>query len=299
MENKKVVLVTGSSSGFGRLIVEKLGSEGHEVFASMRDIEGRNKDKAADLERWSHDNHAHVHVIELDVTSDESVQGAVDDILEVAGKIDVVVNNAGMGSFGVNESFSMEDVQKIYDVNVLGPMRVNKSVLPHMRENKAGLLVQISSIAGRTVFPTMGVYASTKFAIEALSETYRYELAHQGVDSVIIEPGGYPTDFFANVFQPSHPETNKQYGPLTEQFEKTMGAFMESLSGENGPNPKDIADAVSNLMATPTGERPLRTVVSPDGMKEGAEAINNVSTQVQGQMMEGFGLSDHMQPKAK
>jgi short-subunit dehydrogenase len=283
----KTILVTGSSSGFGKLIVQTLAAKGHTVYASMRSSFKKNKAAAEELTKWGKENKFNVHVIELDVTKDESVKNAIEEIINQSGRIDIVVNNAGRGNYGVSESFSIDEIKSLFEVNVFGPMRVNQIVLPHMRKQKSGLIIQISSGLGRIIIPFMGIYSGTKFAIEAISEGQSYELKSLGIDMTIIEPGGYPTQFHANTLHPTK-ELTKEYGPGAEMATKSMHQWAESLKGPNAPNPQEIADAVLKIIQMPQGTRPLRINVGPGA--EGAQAINKVSEQIQSQILQRYGM---------
>src|SRR5258708_4441691 len=139
-----------------------------------------------------------IHILELDVTNDASVERAVDAAIAKAGRIDVAINNAGYYLSGLAEAVTTEQAQRLMDANFFGPVRINRAVLPHMRRQRSGVLMHISSGAGRVVLPSGGFYCASKFALEALAEAYSYELASQGIESVIVEPGQYETPVFGN-----------------------------------------------------------------------------------------------------
>jgi len=240
----------------------------------MRGVEGKNKEAAAALKAKG------AHVVEIDVTDENSVNSGVAAALDAAGGLDVVINNAGLGVIGLQETFTAEDWQKQFDVNVFGVQRVNRAVLPHMREQGSGLLIQISSLLGRFVFPFLGPYNASKFAVEALAENYRVELSAFGVDSIVVEPGGYGTDFQGSLMTPSDEQRVKSYGDFANAPQQLMGGFEESLKGEGAPNPQRVADAVAELIDTPAGQRPFRTVVDDMGMAEPVQQLNEASEQV-------------------
>jgi len=193
MESKQVVLITGSSTGFGRMIAETLARHGHTVFATMRDLEGRNATNASTIRTLAARESLPLHVLELDVTNDVSVDRAVQVATEQAGRVDVAINNAGYGLEGLAEAVTTEQAQQIMDTNFFGSVRVNRAVLPYMRRQRSGLLLHMSSGAGRLVIPSYGFYCASKFALESLAEAYHYELAPQGIESSIVEPGAYQT----------------------------------------------------------------------------------------------------------
>jgi NAD(P)-dependent dehydrogenase (short-subunit alcohol dehydrogenase family) len=282
------VLVTGSNSGFGRLTVETLASEGHTVFATMRDTNTRNANAARDLRDWANQQGFNVRVIELDVTRDESVRSAIAEAVELDQGIDVVVNNAGVVAMGLSETFTMEQIQHVFNVNVFGPLRVIREVLPHMRKQGSGLLIQISSCSGRVALPFVGIYTSTKFATEGFAESYRYDLASLGIDSVIIEPGMYPTEIFSKMIQPADSDRIAAYGELAQGLQQMAEESPQPSESETAPNPQDVADAVLKLMNTPYGQRPLRTVVDPV-TAQFVESINECAERNTQAMLQAFG----------
>ena len=173
----QTVLVTGSNSGFGRLIVETLAPQGYIVFAGMRAVAGRNAPAAEELRALAQQKQLALHIVELDITDDASVEKAVTSVIASTGRLDVVVNNAGMSFSGPLEAFTPEQVRQQFETNVFGALRVNRAVLPQMRKQGSGLLLQIGSVAGRVALPFLGLYGATKFALEGLTESYRQELA--------------------------------------------------------------------------------------------------------------------------
>jgi NAD(P)-dependent dehydrogenase (short-subunit alcohol dehydrogenase family) len=294
---KKTILVTGSSTGFGRLTVQTLAKDGHQVFASMRGVTGKNAEHAASLTKWAKENHVDLTVIELDVVSDASVKAAAKTIAETSDRIDVVVNNAGIYSTAIQETFTVADYKNLYDVNVFGSVRVINEFLPLMRKQQSGLLIQISSVLGRIIVPFSGVYVSTKWAVEALAENLNYELAPLGIESVIVQPGPFYTELFGKPYQPANIGIASEYGASQEHLQKFMGNLGQMMSAADVPNqPQQVADAIKKLIDTPAGERPLRTVV--DLMMQGStQAINQVAEKVQEGLLGGFGLSDLLHVK--
>src|ERR1700723_30259 len=212
MESKQVVLITGSSTGFGRLMAENLARRGHSVFATMRDPGGRNAANASEIRALAKQESLPLNVLELDVTNDASVERAVQICVEHAGRIDIAINNAGNALMGLAEAVTMEQAQQIMDTNFFGSVRVNRAVLPYMRRQRSGLLLHISSGAGRLVLPAMGLYCASKFAMESLAEAYHYELAAQGIDSTIVEPGAYQTAVFGNLVMAADQARTDTYG---------------------------------------------------------------------------------------
>ena len=297
MNKTKVVLITGSSSGFGLLTARTLLEQGHTVIASMRGLNAKNKEHADSLRTFAEGKPGRLHLLELDVTSDSSVDSAIKQAYELTGHIDVVVNNAGFGVAGFTETITIPQFQKNFDVNVFGVQRVSRAVLPAMRKQGNGLIINISSIIGRMVMPFAGAYVATKYALEGLSESYRYELAGTGVDVVIVEPGGFGTNFLENMEPAADRDRLKSYGPLAEMPEKMWGGFAESLKSDDAPDPQVVADAIAKLIETPAGQRPLRTVVDPMMGGDGPRAINKTTDKIQNELLENLGMSDFISVK--
>jgi len=287
----KRILITGANGGFGKLTTLSLLKEGHKVAASMRNVQTKNKEAAAELEA------AGAKVVELDVTDENSVQGAVNQTKELLGRIDVVVNNAGVGVVGMQEHFTTEDFQKLFDVNVFGVQRVNRAVLPHLREQGSGLIIYVSSLLGRMTMPFYGPYNASKWALEAMAENYRVELSGFGVDSCIVEPGGFETDFFGSLITPSDESRNVSYGEFMNAPQQAMEGFGEALSANKEQNPQLVADAISKLINTSPGERPLRTVVDKMGMGAALQPYNDMLDQITAGIFGNFGMGDMLKLK--
>jgi NAD(P)-dependent dehydrogenase (short-subunit alcohol dehydrogenase family) len=279
-QQQRTAVVTGASSGFGHLTARALAADGWRVYGTMRDVAGRNAEAAAALRA------AGVTAIELDVTSDASVDAAARLIHAEAGAIDVLVNNAGTGYFGIQEAFTPAAAERQFATNVFGPLRVNRAFLPAMRERKAGLIVYVSSVVGRFVLPYSGIYASSKWALEAQAETAAYELAPFGIDVAIVEPGAYPTEIFGKVVGPDDASRVASYGDGA-RFETQINAGLGAAT--EGRDPNDVALVILRLANEPAGTRPLRTTVPADPV---AGAINEATAPLQRGLMEAFGLND-------
>jgi NAD(P)-dependent dehydrogenase (short-subunit alcohol dehydrogenase family) len=284
MNSKRAILITGSSTGFGRLFTETLARKGHTVFATMRDPGGRNAKNASEIRTLAEKDSLPIHVLEMDVTDDASVERAVDAAIAKAGRIDVAINNAGYYLSGLEEAVTTEQAQRLMDTNFIGPVRVNRAVLPHMRRQRSGVLMHISSGAGRVVLPSAGFYCASKFALEALAEAYSYELAAQGIESVIVEPGQYETPVFGNTVVAADQARTDTYGAAKEIPAKVNGA-LSSTAG----NAQEVADAVLRIIETPAGEKQLRYFVSPQDF--GLNEINALAKRVQTSVLEAFGLT--------
>jgi len=278
----RTILITGASSGFGRDTAETLHRAGHTVFASMRGVQGKNRGAAEALRELG------IKTVELDVRDEASVEAAVENVLAESGKIDVLVNNAGIASAGVTEAFTTEQAKAIFDTNVIGLLRVTRAVLPAMRQKHDGLIINIGSILGRVTFPFIGIYGASKFAVEALTDSLRYEVSQLGVEVVEVQPSGYPTNFFTNMQSPASTEVTKSYGEVGEIPDAMVKTLMASLEGKDAPNPHDVAEAIAKLVDQSKGSRAARTVV---GAPFGSDKANDDVAPVQAKVVEAFGLS--------
>jgi NAD(P)-dependent dehydrogenase (short-subunit alcohol dehydrogenase family) len=284
MDSEKVVLITGTSSGFGRLIAETLARRKYQVFATMRDTKGRNATVARELAELAKHESLLLQTLELNVTDDASVDRAANKVVLECGRIDVLVNNAGYGIMDLAETVTTAQAQRQFDTNFFGTLRMNRAVLPAMKRQKSGLLLHVSSGAGRLAIPGMGLYCASKFAMEALAEAYRYELASQGIDSVVIEPGAYATSIMAKLERGEDPKRKTGYGEMAEVPEK-----LKAKIGSSRADPQEIADAVLQIIETPAGQRQLRYRVGPGG--PGVHRINGLTDEVQAEMLEAFGIT--------
>lgn len=279
-----VVLITGASSGFGRLIAETLARKQFKVFATMRNVKGRNASAARGLQELAKRESLNLQVLELDVTQDASVERAVGEVIAESARIDVLVNNAGFGIMDLSETVTLPQAQRQFDVNFFGVARMNRAVLPAMKRQGSGLLLYVSSGAGRLAIPGMGFYCASKFAMEALAETYYYELAGQGIDSVILEPGAYATSIADKLEAGEDPERRAGYGEMAEVPDKIMQRIRSSQA-----KPQEIADKVLQIIETRAGRRQFRYRVGPGG--PGVERINALTDEIQAQLLEAFGIT--------
>jgi len=281
---EKTILVTGASSGFGRLTAETLSKSGHKVFAGFRSAEGARKQIADELKAKN------IEILKVDVTDQASVDTAIVQLLEKSGnKLDVVVNNAGMASAGLSEAFTAEQARDLFEVNVFGVQRVLRATLPVLRAKRAGLVINVGSILGRVTLPFFGLYGASKYAVEAMTDSYRYELSQLGVDVVLVQPSAYPTNMYAAAQKPANGELAKSYGDTGEVPGKILKTFMTLFQGENAPNPQDVATAIDKIVATPAGSRPERVVV---GLPFGSDAVNTAVAPIQRGVIESLGLGD-------
>jgi len=225
----KTILITGASSGIGKATAKGFQAQGWNVVATMRDPSAETELNALDR----------VLVTALDVTDPTSITGAIDAGISRFGGIDVLLNNAGYGAYGALEAFSMERIRRQFDTNVIGLLEVTKAVLPHMRENHSGTIINISSIGGQITFPLGTLYHGTKFAVEGLSEALHYELEPLGIRVRIVEPGMIKTDFGGRSFDMAMDESLSDYAPTAN----AMGTLFGKLAANPSP-PEAVADVI-------------------------------------------------------
>jgi len=248
---EKVALVTGSSSGIGFETALALARENYFTFASMR-----NTGKADKIQEIAKKENLNLEVIELDVDKEESIKSAVKKIQEQKGRIDVLVNNAGYGLFGCLEDVSMDELKAQFETNFFGVVRLIQEIAPTMRKQSSGIIVNVSSVAGRIGFPGTPAYISSKFALEGLSECMRYELSPFGIKTIIIEPGVIKTDFFSSM----KVAKGKPDSPYKEVTEKVMNGV--KMMAEMGTMPDEVAKTIIKAIQT---EEPLpRYIVGSD-----------------------------------
>ncbi len=235
----QTILITGASSGIGRVTAELFHRQGWNVIATMR-----NPSKEAELTQFEN-----VLVTRLDVTDEDSIATAVAEGIERFGQIDVLLNNAGYGAYGPLEAFPMERIRRQFDTNVIGLLAVTKAVLPHMRANGSGCIVNISSIGGQITFPLGTLYHGTKFAVEGLSESLHYELAAAGIKVKIVEPGLIATDFGGRSFDFVNDESMAEYQPVVQALFSTWGS--EEMAARTSP-PSVVADVILTAVTDDT-----------------------------------------------
>lgn len=283
--NRKVVLITGTNSGFGWLTAQSVAALGHKVYAAMRDTKGKNAEKAKALSLV--DN---ISVLDVSLTDESSVNAAFETIIAKEGMIDVLINNAGVTMFGVAETATTEDVQRIFDINVMAPWRLMKLALPFMRKKSEGLIINVSSGYGRFSAPFSAIYGSSKFALEGLTEGLHYEVRPLGIDVAIVQPGAFPTEMSNKIQFGSDISVSDQYkvlAPYQDKMFTAMGNIFETIK----PNPQEVADAVVGLINLPQGQRPLRTVTDPTT----GEIVSTANSAVQveyAKILSAFGIEE-------
>jgi len=296
----QIILVTGASSGFGLMTARELAQAGHIVYASMRETQGRNAPRVAEIAQWSRDNKADLRTVELDVQSDTSPAAAVAHILQDAGRLDVIVHNAGHMVFGPAEAFTPAQLMQQYDVNVLGTQRVNRAALPHLRKQGKGLLVWVGSSSTRGGTPPfLAPYFAAKAAMDALAVSYSTELARWGIETTIMVPGAFTkgTNHFAHSGKPADTAVAAEYeqGPYADVPGKALEG-LKSLEPEDA-DPAEVAREIVRVVGLPFGRRPFRVHVDPS--QDGAEVVNAVADRMRREMYLAIGLRDLLSPAVK
>jgi NADP-dependent 3-hydroxy acid dehydrogenase YdfG len=282
------ILVTGSSSGFGRCISQTLARQGHRVWATMRQTAGKNAAAAQALQRWAGAENLALEVLELDVCDAASIQAAVQTAIDGAGALDVVVNNAGVMAIGLAEGLTLAQIQHMYDVNVMGALRINQAVLPHWRARRAGYVIYISSVGGTVVYPFMGMYGATKAALNALAETLHYEVYSLGIDTTIVQAGMHATGLREHVQIASRPQMTQSYGMAGAIAQGFVDNFSAVLAPGVAGDPQQVADLIGDLIAQPAGQRPLYQTIGP--YTEGLAQVNDTHIGIQSQTLSAMGM---------
>jgi NAD(P)-dependent dehydrogenase (short-subunit alcohol dehydrogenase family) len=293
---KSIVLVTGAGTGIGHLSVKALALAGHTVYASMRDIGGRNAARGRELRDWAFANGADVRAVELDVLSQESANAAVETIVAERGRLDVVVHNAGHLVIGPTEAFTPEEISKVFDTNFLGTQRVNKAVLPVMRRQQQGLVLWVSSSTTRGGFPPfLGPYAAAKAAMDSIAVTMAYELARFNIETSIVVPGAFTagTDHFANAGHPADAATSAAYDARYEGLMDQVGARLTELMPPDA-DPAAVAADIAYIVGLPHGTRPFRSIT--DFVDDGATAVTAVAERVREEFAARIGIADLLKP---
>jgi NAD(P)-dependent dehydrogenase (short-subunit alcohol dehydrogenase family) len=267
------VLMTGCNFPLGRQAAEALAARGHWVFATMPDCFGSGVKEARQLQNFGLMKGYRLDVLELDVTEESSVERGVGSVIGRAGYLDTVVHASGIGAVGLAEAFTVAQLRAIFETNVFGVQRVNRAVLPHMRERRQGLLLHVSSVLGRFAMPNLAVFDASMFAMEALAEAYRYELSAVGVDSVILEPGTFVNDLPRTSILPEDMDRVSYYGDNADLGDRITSHDSFESSPPVSDEMREAVDALVQLVEMPAGTRPLRTVVD----RESGEAVDELN----------------------
>ncbi|WP_299864868.1 SDR family oxidoreductase [uncultured Hoeflea sp.] len=294
---KQVIVVTGASSGFGGMTAYALADAGHTVYASMRGISGHNADKAKAAKDYASKHDFDLRVVEIDVVKDASVAAGIDQIFDEAGRLDVIVHNAGHMSFGPAEAFTPEQMAQLYNINVLSTQRVMRSALPRMRAQGQGLVVWVSSSSARGGTPPfLSPYFAAKAGMDSLAVSYASELARWGIETSIMVPGAFTagTNHFAHAGQPDDQPVADAYltGPYADVPAKALDG-LKSLEPADA-DPSAVARGIVDIVNTPFGRRPFRVHVDPS--QDGSEVVSGVADRVRAEMFRRIGLEDLLSP---
>ena len=266
MSNTKneTVVITGSSSGFGYLTALTLARQGYKVWATMRQSDSKNAKNKADLLSAAQNESLYLKVADMDVTDDESVARTIAAIAENEGSIDYLVNNAGSMFVGITEAYSIDQARQQFETNFFGILRTTKAVTPIMRQQKHGLIINVTSLAGRVTFPYFGIYCASKYAVEAYSQSMRYELAPFGVEVSVVEPGPFGTNLLYSGPEEADKSVLEAYGDHKEVPRAMLRNFEQFFATDQAPDPQLVADAIAELVVAPKGQRSERVVAGID-----------------------------------
>ena len=292
----KVIVITGASSGIGELSAKALARAGHTVHAGMRNTKGRNAAKVEEYAEYAAANGVDLRSVELDVSSQESVDAAIAAVHAAHDRIDVVMHNAGHMVTGPTEAFTPEEMAQVYDTNVLGAQRVNRAVLPLLRAQGHGLLLWTGSTSTRGGTPPyLAPYFAAKAAMDSIAVSYAAEVARFGIETSIIVPGAFTagTNHFPNSGRPADQDRvaayETRYAGLMEQVAERLAAISPPDADVSA-----VADAVVEVVGLPDGTRPFRTHVDPS--HDGAEEVSAVADRIRVEFLERIGLGDLLHP---
>jgi NAD(P)-dependent dehydrogenase (short-subunit alcohol dehydrogenase family) len=265
---QKVAVVTGSSSGMGFETSLILARNGFHTYATMRKLEGEGSKQITNITK---NENLPLQVIQLDVNDDKSVNDAINAVIKENDRIDVVVNNAGYDLMGALEETSMDEIKAQFETNIFGPLRVMQAIIPMMRKQGGGIIVNITSLGGRISFPLNSPYHATKFALEGLSESIQYELEPFGIKIIVIEPGGVGSNFLKNLKMAA-----KTSDPLNSPYRSIQSSMSEYFKqwAQNLTHPSEVAKVI--LQAVTSDNPDFRYVVGNDA-KMTLEARRNMS----------------------
>jgi NAD(P)-dependent dehydrogenase (short-subunit alcohol dehydrogenase family) len=298
MNNAKVILVTGASSGFGALTARALARAGHIVYAGIRDTATRNASQVAATEQFARDRQVDLRTVELDVQSEASVGAGIAQVIAATGRVDVIVHNAGHMSYGPAEAFTPQQFAQLYDINVLSAQRVNRAALPQLRKQRQGLVVWVSSssVRGGTP-PFLAPYFAAKAAMDSLAVSYAGELARWGIETSIVMPGAFTkgTNHFAHSGKPDDAARSAEYdsGPYAGLSEQSLKA-LASLEPADA-DAASVADAIVQVVDTEFGKRPFRVHIDPS--QDGCEEVSNVGDRIRSEFLRRIGLEDLLSPR--
>ena len=281
----KTVIITGSSSGFGLKAAKDFSDKGYQVFATMRKPNGKNAALKDELQAHSQN----IHIVDMDVTSDESVKTAIAGVLDEAGSVDILINNAGVMYLGITEAFSIAQAKEQMETNYFGAIRTMQAVLPAMRAAKSGLIINTSSLVGQISPPFFSTYSATKHALEAYVQGLRYEVSPFGIDVAIVQPCPFRSGLLGGGQGPDRGDVLKSYGELANVPTAMGEHFAQFLQSDESPDPQLVVDTYLALAEMPVGKRPTRTVV---GITWGVDEMNVGKQPIQDRVLQEMQLQD-------
>ncbi|MFD9422832.1 MULTISPECIES: SDR family oxidoreductase [unclassified Streptomyces] len=294
----KVIVITGAGSGFGALAARALARSGHIVYAALRNTTTRNAGRVVEVAAYAAEHGVDLRTVELDVLSQESADAAISAVITEAGRLDVLIHNAGHMVTGPAEAFTPEELAAVYDINVLGTQRVNRAALPQLRGRRHGLVVWIGSTSTRGGTPPyLAPYFAAKSAMDALAVSYAAELARFGIETAMVVPGSFTsgTDHFITGGHPTDqsvvPAYEELYAGLMEQVSQRLAALAPADA-----DVAQVADAIVRVVDAEHGKRPFRVHVDP--VDDGSEAVSAVADRVRAEFLGRIGLDDLLAPHA-
>ena len=293
----KTIVITGASSGFGAMTARALADAGDTVYAGIRDTAGRNAAAVAELGDYASTRSVNLRAVEMDVADQASVDAAIAQITSDAGRLDVIVHNAGHMVLGPAEAFTVEQIAQIYDTNVLSTQRVNRAALPHLRAQRDGLLVWVGSSSSRGGTPPyLAPYFAAKAAEDALAVSYASELARFGIDTTIIVPGAFTTgtNHYAHAGHPADTAVEHEYDELYAGIMDEIPARQARMSPPDA-DPAEVARQITRVVGLAKGQRPFRVHVDP--MHDGAEEVFNLGDHIRSEFYQRIGFADLLRPE--
>ena len=292
----KTIVISGASSGFGAMSARHLADAGHTVYAGIRGITGHNSQAVSDAAHYADDHEVDLRTVEMDVSDQVSVDAAVATILADAGRLDVVIHNAGHMVLGPTEAFTVEQIAAVYDTNVLSTQRLNRAVLPHLREQQDGLVVWVGSTSTRGGTPPyLAPYFAAKAAEDSLAVSYAAELARFGIETTIIVPGSFTTgtNHFANA---GHAEDTA----VADAYETRYAGLIDQVSAKlaelapDDADPAEVAREIVRVVDLPKGQRPFRVHIDP--ADDGATEVDELGDRIRERFYQRIGLDDLLHP---
>ncbi|MGP4014527.1 SDR family oxidoreductase [Saccharopolyspora sp. 5N708] len=294
----KTIVITGASSGFGAMTARALADAGHTVYAGIRNTTGRNAPAVADLTEYAKSYGVDLRAVEMDVSSQSSVDAAIDRIISETRRLDVVIHNAGHMVLGPTEAFTPQQLVEVYDTNVVSTQRVNRAALPHLRAQRDGLLIWVGSSSSRGGTPPyLAPYFAAKAAEDALAVSYAAELARFGIDTTIVVPGAFPTgtNHYSHAGHAADGAVERDYEQLYDGIMTEIPARQAEMAPADA-DPQEVARQIVRVVDLPKGQRPFRVHVDP--MHDGAEEVFDLGDRIRTEFFRRIGFEDLLTPVA-